>query len=52
MPYEVDKNRAGSSRLRQDVGLLSAERTQGREAATSHYRFYELEPAQVVSVDL
>lgn len=52
MSYEVDLNRAGATRLRQEVGLATTARSQGREGASPHYRFYELEPALVVSVDI
>lgn len=52
MPYEVDINRGGSSRLQQEVGLASTARSQGREGASPHYKFYELEPAIVISVDI
>jgi len=52
MPYEVDINRAGSSTSRQNPGLQSAATTFGRSGAAPHYLFYELEPAQVISVDI
>lgn len=52
MSYEVDVNRAGSSRTRQEVGVVSTARAQGREGASPHYKFYELEPALVIKVDL
>lgn len=52
MGYEIDINRAGSSRLRQEIGLATTARSQGREGASAHYRFYELEPALVVETYL
>jgi len=52
MPYEIDINRAGSSRLRQETGIMTSGRAHGREAAAAHYKFYELEPAIVLSVDI
>jgi len=52
MPYEVDVNRAGSTRIRQEVSLETKGRVQGRDSAAPHYKFYELEPAIVIEVDL
>jgi hypothetical protein len=52
MGYEIDLNRAGSTRLRQEIGLATTARAQGREGASPHYRFYELEPAIVVKINL
>lgn len=52
MPYEIEINRAGSSRLRQQTSLMTSGRTHGVEGAAAHYKFYELEPALVISVDI
>ena len=52
MPYEIDVNRAGSTRLRQETGVMTSGRSQGREGASAHYKFYELEPAIVVEVKI
>src|SRR5512135_1387708 len=52
MGYEIDINKAGFSRIRQEVGIATIARSQGRNGASPHYQFYELEPATVIDVDI
>lgn len=52
MSYEVDLNRAGSASRRREIGLALQSDSSGRDGASAHFKFYELEPAIVVSVNL
>lgn len=52
MPYEVDINRGASGGRRNRTGLATNANSTGREGYAAHYKFYELEPAIVIEVNL
>lgn len=52
MSYEVDINKSGSVRKRGIVNIATEAKNTGREGTSAHYRFYELEPAVVIDINL
>jgi len=52
MSYEVDLNRAGSASRRREIGLAMQNNSSGRDGASAHFKFYELEPAVVMDINL
>ena len=52
MSYETDLNKAGSTSKRRVIELAPSSNSSGRDGASAHYKFYELEAATVVSVNL